>query len=180
MSTSSWSLTPLERARLARRTVEMLAMPELVCEKRLCRRSHVCEFFDSKSGERWCLRHLDPEARAAWDELHAIVIKIADQVHNKEPSRDPRRRELEEAAIEIVGAVPLHDPVCHLFKIWLQAYRSGASEETVGLNPHRPTLRAPPAPEVHVDDEMLNLRESESGQFVVPDYADLDDWRNYK
>ncbi|UVC08736.1 hypothetical protein IHQ71_27025 [Rhizobium sp. TH2] len=180
MSTSSWSLTPREHDRLARRTAEMLALPEMVCDKRLCRRTHVCEFFDNKSGKRWCLRRLDPEARAAWDELHAIVIKIADLVHLREPARDPRRRELEEAAIEIVSAVPLHDPVCHLFRLWLKAYRAAASEETDGRNPHRPTLPAPAAPEIRADDEVLNLRESESGQFVVPDHADLDDWRNYK
>ncbi|CAN7607958.1 hypothetical protein [Rhizobium sp. LjRoot254] len=153
---STWSLTPLERARLARRTVEMLAMPELVCEKRVCRRSHICEFFDSKSGERWCLRHLDPEARAVWDELHAIVIKIADQVHVREPSRDPRLRELEEAAIEIVKAVPLHDPVCHLFGNWLKAYRASVSGQPV---------------------EKPDGRDAE---LMLPEGADLDDWRNYR
>jgi hypothetical protein len=175
MSDWSWSITPLERAHLARRTAEMLALPEMACDKRRCRRTHICEFYDSKSGERWCLRHLDPQARAAWDELYAIVIKIADTIHDKEPSRDPRSRELEEAAIEIVRAVPLHDPLCHLFKIWLKAYRAGGSEQPVAKPDHlRPPLQAPDIP---VDDEVLDLR---GGQYVVPEGADPDDFRNYR
>ena len=176
---SLWSLTPREHDRLARRTAEMLALPEMVCDKRLCRRTHTCEFFDKKSGKRWCLRRLDPEARAAWDELHAIVIRIADIVHAREPSRDPRLRELEEAAIEIVQAVPLHDPLCYRFRSWLKAYRSGTSEETAGRNLH-PPRQAPAMPEIRAGDEVLNLRESETGRFVVPDHVDLDDWRNYR
>jgi hypothetical protein len=180
---SHWSLTPCEHDSLARRTAEMLALPEMVCGQRQCRRHRRCEFFDETSGERWCLHFLDPEARAAWDELHAIVIKIADLVHLKEPSRDPRRRELEEAAIEIVKAVPLHDPVCHLFKIWLKAYRSGMSEQPVakpdGRDLHRPRP-APATPDIQADDEVLDLRASGSGQFVVPGDADPDDWRNYR
>lgn len=175
---SLWSLTPHEHDRLARRTAEMLALPEMVCDKRLCRRTHTCEFFDKKSGKRWCLRRLDPEARAAWDELHAIVIRIADIVHAMEPSRDTRLRELEEAAIEIVRAVPLHDPLCYWFRSWLKAYRSGTSEETAGRNLH-PPRQAPAGGDQAPVDASLNAGASGNGQFLLPEDVDPDDFRSY-
>lgn len=180
---SEFSLTKRELADIDACTAEMLALPQMVCDKRRCRRYRRCEFRNSESGARWCLGYLTPEQRADWDELREIAVKIADAIRCREPHWDPRIRALEEAAIEIVRNVVLHDPLCYFFRFWLRDYRAAAAgdpEANPEGHPIDGSARQASAPKA---DAFPPASETgyvdENGIFVPPDDSALD-WRSYR
>jgi hypothetical protein len=104
-------------------TAEMLAMPEMICRHRRCRRMHQCHYHSLDTAEPSCLLTLYPWARALFDELFAIVRDIHDAKQSPYPSRDPERRELEEAAITVVRAsLPLMPEIQTRFQDWCRRY----------------------------------------------------------
>ena len=61
---------PAIDAQLAARTAEALALPQLVCRSRACRRQNRCLWFFRSSGERCCMRNLTAEQRRVFDVVY--------------------------------------------------------------------------------------------------------------
>jgi hypothetical protein len=173
---------------LMRVTAEMLAMPQLACRLKDCRRKRRCDRVITSTRDAACVHFLPPAQRAVFDTLYKTVILIADDIPDAYPARDPEKRALEEAAIEIIRATRIRRPrMARKFDEWLALYRK-RNPEDIENDPRRQAAHGV-EPKTYgtyrggyetTGDEVLNLRESETGQFVVPDDAALDDWRNYK
>ena len=169
-------------------TAEMLAMPQLVCHRKNCRRKRCCNRVITSTRDAACVHFLPPAQRAVFDELYRTVILFADDIADAYPSRDPEKRALEEAAIEIIRATRTRRPrMARKFDEWLALYRKRKPED-IENDPHWQRAHGV-KPKTYGtygggheagDDEVLDLRGSGTGQFVVPEGADLDDWRNYK
>lgn len=110
---------------LAFRTAEMLALPQLVCRYRLCGRLNRCDLFFRTTGEPCCISNLRPDQRRIYEELYALALKVRRQCGSPLvifDSRDPMKRELEEAAIEIVSHTLSH-PSSRAFRKRFHAWR---------------------------------------------------------
>jgi hypothetical protein len=122
-------------------TADMLALPEMLCRHRQCRREHACKFHRSDTLEPTCLTRFWPYERALFDELLAIVLRIHDGTQHAQPSGDSGQRELEAAAIEIIRAsLPLMPEITGKFEDWCRRYR------------------APPAPPVDTGKLLADIR----------------------
>ena len=123
-----FSLSPQERNILMWLTAEMLALPHMICGHRDCRRAAACRYVNRRSGEPDCFARLTATEREAFDQLFALVVKIADAIHVGTPSRNAGERTLEEAAIEIICiARRRHPRLGFFFDPWLVRYREAGS-----------------------------------------------------
>jgi len=172
---------------LMRVTAEMLAMPQLVCRLKDCRRKRRCNRVMTSTHDAACVHFLPPAQRAVFDALYRTVILIADDIPDACPARDPEQRALEEAAIEIIRATRRGRPrMARKFDDWLALYRKRKPEDIEKDPRWQAAHGVTPKTcgtynggyEAVDDDQPLNLREDR--QYVVPDDAALDDWRNYK
>jgi hypothetical protein len=112
-----------QRLALMKYTADMLALPLTLCPYRLCHRKRSCSLYREEALEPSCLMPLQPWRRALFMELFDIVMAIHDDRLAPYPSKNPARRELEEAAIEIIRhALPLIDEP-H-FEDWLRRYNA--------------------------------------------------------
>jgi len=89
------------------RTAEALALPQMVCGRRHCRRASACRFYFTDTGEPCCLQNLSPEQRRIFDE----VCEKADRVRSglgiiglTYASPTHGMRALEDIAVEIARA----------------------------------------------------------------------------
>ena len=170
---------------LMRVTADMLAMPQLVCHRKNCHRKRRCDRVMTRTCDPACVHSLPPAQRAVFDALYRTVILIADDISDAYPSRDPEKRALEEAAIEIIRATRTRRPhMARKFDEWLALYRKRKPEDIENEPFWQRAHGVKPKPygtygggHEATDDEVLDLR---SGQYVVPDDVDLDDWRNYR
>ena len=125
---NAFSLSPRERNILMWLTAEMLALPQIACGNRDCRRAAACRYVSCDSGAPDCLGRLTATEREAFDRLFALVVKIADMIHVGMPSRDAGERALEEAAIEIICIARRKYPgLGFFFQPWLTQYRAAGS-----------------------------------------------------
>jgi hypothetical protein len=108
---------------LLKATAGALALPEMLCLFRRCRRGRACRVRSLDTSEPCCLSRLWPWQRALFDELYGIARNIHDGRQSSRPSEDPERRELEEAAIAIVRAsLPFMPEVTRQFEDWCRRY----------------------------------------------------------
>jgi hypothetical protein len=137
-------------------TADMLALPEMLCRHRQCRREHACSFHRRDTLEPMCLTRFWPRERALFDELLAIVLRIHAGTQYARPSENPERRELEEAAIEIVRAsLPLMPEIAGRFEDWCRRYR------------------APPAPPVDTGKLLADIRAELAHDKMLLEMAEL-------
>ena len=96
--------TQLDAALLAR-TAEMLALPELACRRRDCRRRRRCTWIFRDTRQPCCLANLDAAQRALFDQLAETVRDVRDY-----GGRDSKlvfasawreERALQDAAVEV-------------------------------------------------------------------------------
>ncbi|MDR6818934.1 hypothetical protein J2X76_004116 [Neorhizobium sp. 2083] len=99
---------PLETY-LAARTAEMLALPQMACRRRDCRRRNECYWHFNANGEPCCLNNLNAGQRRAFDELYDQARRIRDHGGWNErlmyASRYPIRRALEDAGLDIANTM---------------------------------------------------------------------------
>lgn len=121
------TISAADRSLLMRLTAEMLAFPFRVCGRRDCRRALGCGYRCMPSGEPACIHRLHAPERETFDQLFALVLRIADALALERPSRDADARALEETAIDIVLVARRMRPrLGHLFPDWLAKYRAAA------------------------------------------------------
>src|SRR5690606_16276866 len=100
---------PPTETQLMARTAEMLALPEMVCRRRDCRRVRRCGWIFPKTREPCCLANLDAEQRRLFDQLLKLVRDARDfgSWDSKIVFASPWRaaRDLQDAAVE--AAFPL-------------------------------------------------------------------------
>ncbi|MBX9458488.1 MAG: hypothetical protein KL863_21965 [Rhizobium sp.] len=99
---ATFAITPEERTLLLHSTAEALALPQMVCGRRICRRGHRCTYVAVDESLPACLSDLSVEQHAAFDALFALVARIAEGWDRARPSSDPTRRTEEILAIRIV------------------------------------------------------------------------------
>ncbi|MDX3925320.1 MAG: hypothetical protein QHC90_05845 [Shinella sp.] len=92
---------------LMARCADMLAMPQLACRRRSCKRGKKCGWRFPASGEPCCLANFDGAQRAAFDALYAEALAVRRQAISSWyvldiASPDPERRALQDAAVEIM------------------------------------------------------------------------------
>jgi hypothetical protein len=116
-------------------TAEALAVPEMICNSRNCRRRRTCLLYRHDTDEPACLNRLRPFQRALFDELYDIAMAIGDGVQPSRASADPERRALEETASDIVRAVLGKLPeIKQRFAAWRQRYGELAESSSQGLD----------------------------------------------
>ena len=101
------------RTFLMTRTAEMLAMPQLACRRRDCRRKNGCRWHFTNSGEPCCLRNLTAAQRRIFDEFYQqtqIILEHRGHQGLTYTWGNAEQRALFDAAVEIARtAVPPHD-----------------------------------------------------------------------
>ncbi len=96
----------IERVFLTR-TAEALALPQMVCGRRVCRRAGACCFHFTDTGEPCCLQNLSPEQRRIFDEVCEKAHRVREflgmiGLTYAAPMHDLRA--LEDIAVEIARA----------------------------------------------------------------------------
>ena len=116
----SYTKPPMDVA-LASRTAELLALPQMVCRRRDCRRRNKCFWRFTAIREPCCLRNLTPEQRRVFD---AVYLEARGALHCLGRfdmmflSPQPFYREYENAAVEIARNMRNWD-----YKRWNAAWR---------------------------------------------------------
>ena len=169
-------------ALLGRIAAEMLAMPQLWCPHRACRRDRCCDRTMLDTGEPACVTYLPPGMRARYDEFLDMVVYIADNIHHPRPAGDPDTGDLEEAAIEVIRAARDSRPrLAPKFDAWLALRRK---PEEIERDPqwggaHKPKTCGGPKTGENAERDAGSEGHVENGRYVAPDHAASDDWRNY-
>jgi hypothetical protein len=134
------ALTNQEILVLIRTCVEMLGIPLNLCSRRICRRANACLFVAPETGEPECTSlSYDKEMVALVAQLFCVTADIAEGKYPAAPSIDPERRELEEAACDIIRASRKSCPALSPgFERWVAAYRR-QGEVAQGEKPDLPS-----------------------------------------
>jgi hypothetical protein len=94
-----FAMTSEHRELLMQATAEALALPQMVCRHRVCRRERRCGYLLAESSEPHCVAGLKEDPRAGFDAVFALVERIYEGWSHMTPSSDLDRRDDERLAI---------------------------------------------------------------------------------
>lgn len=130
--------------RLAR-VLELLAVPQMLCRRRSCRRKGRCSWHFRSTGERCCMRNLNAEQRALVEAIHdktSMIIYFGRAEKELYASEWSELRDLEDAAVEVARCV-CPDHYRKSFNAFLRARAKAPPPRFHGPMPEPPSLRRP-------------------------------------
>ncbi|SMD14595.1 hypothetical protein [Rhizobium sp. RU36D] len=90
------------------RVLELLAVPQMLCRRRSCRRMGRCRRYFPSNGEPCCMRNLNAEQRALVEAIHnktSMIIYFGRAKTELYASEWSDMRDLEDAAVEVARCV---------------------------------------------------------------------------